>query len=757
MNVTGRIVAESYKLGFNRAPDLIFWVRTEKGRQKVSIPSPYLPREEAVIADEQEEAVTKIEVHDPPGVAIHRKALEGKGFNVFEADLPYCRLMKKVLGIYHNKISIREGEIFSYEGEVPGMVRGYYDIECDDTDMKKTPKPGTNRLICVTLVIVYPDGRVEEFTFTGDDEVKDILKPLLEKLQDVDLLIGWGSEDFDDDFIDTRMRMFQLDWNPKSIQRLDLMKVIQFRGGKRLESQRLDYVVNEFLVKERGWYKETIQRLKGYNRYFKNQGGKDEFGNEINRDTMQRVNASHARAVKDIDRAMEFSELRISLADVGGIQVADTYYQSRVIDSLVLRRFYNERPRLIARCRDENVKKERYKGAQVFDTIPGQHDNVLHFVWSEARKAAPKDYEELIPLLQSQKEGIFPQEMRKLEIWRAELKAEKVKYEADKTSAEYKKASMMDNTVKTLILAFYGQLGEPRSRYFVNLMAGLVTYGGRELILGTAKELTDLNLQIIYGDTDSLFAREAPEFAGAISDFEQFGQKLKAYLNEQFYPTLLTERWHISPERKRIQIGFEEVYDTIFFGESKKRYAGWAHGATKPEVVGFEQIRSDWCPLAKTAQWDILNMRLKKVDVEQIKSYIVKLKSDLLDGKYGAELIISKGYHKGESGYTSLPPHARAALKMTEAERQGDYKIHYVVSKAVRGAIDDVMPVVDRTKIPEIKMSARIYYWQHQIFPPTRRVLWGLFSDSELDVFESCAVKVPSRMDFWYTNQTIQE
>ena len=96
-------------------------------------------------------------------------------------------------------------------------------------------------------------------------------------------------------------------------------------------------------------------------------------------------------------------------------------------------------------------------------------------------------------------------------------------------------------------------------------------------------------------------------------------------------------------------------------------------------------------------------------------------------------------------------------MKMTEAERQGDYKIHYVVSKASKGTIEDVMPVIDRTKIPEIKTSARIYYWQHQIFPPTRRVLWGLFSDAELEVFEACATKQPQRIDFWFNNDTLPE
>ena len=799
--IQGRIVAETYRPAFNRAPDLIFWIRTTNGRVKVSLPSPVLPRyyvrerdfsgvekvlkekvgwfkavqlprSEAVIADEQDEAVVEINVHDPSSVAIHRKILEAAGFNVFEADLPYTRLMKKLLGIYHNKVKVVNGEYLPFDDEVPGMVKGYYDIETDDSDMKKTPKPAKNRITCITLITVYPDNRVEESTFCGDNETEDILKPFFEKMKDVDLLIGWGSSTFDDEFIDTRLRMAGLDWHSRSVQRLDLLEVIKFRGGKRLESQRLEYVVEEFLVKKppegSGIYEKTVQRLKGYHRYFHNQGGKDEFGNEINRETMVRVNASHARAVKDIDETLELSDLRISLADVGGIQVSDTYYQSRVIDSLVLRRFYNEHPRLITRCRDENVKKERYKGAQVFSTVPGQHDNVLHFdlvslynrivqtfnispeLWSEARKSNPQDYEELIPLLQTQKDGIFPQEMLKLEKWRAEFKAEKKKYEADKTSAEYKKAAMMDNTIKTLILAFYGQLGEPRSRYFVNLMAGLVTYAGRELILATAGELTNLGFEILYGDTDSLFAREGKDFDDVITDYEEFGAKIKTYLNETFYLSLLTSRWSIDPERKRIEIGFEEVYSTIFFGEARKRYAGMAYGAVKPEIVGYEQIRSDWSPLAKNLQLDTINMRLKKVQKNEIESKILQVKNDLLDGKFGKELIISKGMRRGESEYKSLPPHIRAAAKMTEAERQGDYKIHYVITRASKGAIDDVQPVlVNAMSVPEIKMSARIYYWTHQIFPPTARVLWGLFDEKELEALERCAARDVNKLDFW--------
>jgi DNA polymerase elongation subunit (family B) len=794
--ITGRIVGESYKNAFNRSPDLIFWVRTSEGKIKVSLPSPVPPRyyvknseykaieavlggkvgyhlarevplTEAVIADEQEEAVVEIRVHDPPAVAIHRKMIEAAGYKAFEADLPYTRLMKKILGIYNNRVMVRNGEYLPYQGEVPDMVRGYYDIETNDEDMKKKQSPAKNRIICISLIIVRTGQPDEVLTFCGDDEVNDILKPFLKKLEEIDLLIGWGSEDFDDDFINTRPAMFGLQFERKSIQYLDLLKVMQFRGGKRMESMRLEYAVNEFLVKDRKWYEKTVQRLKGYHRYFKNQGGKDEFGNEINRETLKRTNLSHAQAVRDIDKAMEFSDLRISLADVGGIQVADTYYQSRVIDSLVLRRFYNERPRLIARCRDENVKKERYKGAQVFPTVPGQHDNVLHFdlvslynrivqtfnispeLWSEARKKNPQNYEELIPLLQPQKDGIFPQEMKKLEKWRAELKAEKKKYEDNKESGEYRKASMMDNTVKTLILAFYGQLGEPRSRYFVNLMAGLVTYCGREIIMGTAQNLIEQGFDIIYGDTDSLFVKENSDFAGAVTDHEALGGRIKNYLNKEFYPQFLEKRWKVSPERKRIEIGFEEVYDTIFFGESKKRYAGWAHGAVKAEVVGFEQIRSDWCPLAKDTQLAILNMRLKKQPKDEIKSYIMQTKNELLDGKFTTQLIISKGMGRQASEYKALPPHIRAAMKMEQADLQGDYKIHFVITKASHGTIEEVAPVPDRTKVPPIEISGRVYYWNHQCWPPLERVLWGLFDEKEISAMSSCAAKEPSRLDFW--------
>jgi hypothetical protein len=120
----GRIVGETYKALLQRPPDVIFWIRTPEGKEKVVFTAPIfpdffirssdvqtaeqilrglgrhdvtpLPLSEATLAEKQDERVAQYNVAEPKRVAEFRRALESP------YTCPRCRKFewKTVCGIH---------------------------------------------------------------------------------------------------------------------------------------------------------------------------------------------------------------------------------------------------------------------------------------------------------------------------------------------------------------------------------------------------------------------------------------------------------------------------------------------------------------------------------------------------------------------------------------------------------------------------------------------------------------------------------
>src|SRR5207249_3321601 len=134
-----------------------------------------------------------------------------------------------------------------------------------------------------------PPTPTERVMAGSEDDIMLELGYYLKK--DTDLLIGWNSEDFDDKYLDTRIRKYPVPYDKHSFQTFDLYKIVGFKSEKKRESDRLEDVVDDILVqsKKLGWTK-TVERHNGkYHILFQKDVPK-----------LKQVNLSHSRAVRDI-------------------------------------------------------------------------------------------------------------------------------------------------------------------------------------------------------------------------------------------------------------------------------------------------------------------------------------------------------------------------------------------------------------------------------------------------------------------------
>ncbi len=100
---------------------------------------------------------------------------------------------------------------------------------------------------------------------------------------------------------------------------------------------------------------------------------------------------------------------------------------------------------------------------------------------------------------------------------------------------------------------------------------------------------------------------------------------------------------------------------------SKKRYAGAVRkdGGTLELVLrGLEAVRTDWTPLARRVQRELLTRVFTN---EPWESWLVALREDLVRGRLDRELVYRKRLRRDLDAYGAAPPHVRAA-RMLEGE-----------------------------------------------------------------------------------------
>jgi DNA polymerase, archaea type len=470
-----------------------------------------------------------------------------------------------------------------------------------------------------------------DFIWSPDHECNSERKMLLEfakvvKNVDPDILSGWNSDRFDLPFVVERFnkhnvptsllsRMGQTvepyHTNEGEVYRIrgrviiDYLKAFKKQHYGEMESYSLQAVAEAELGVgkiETGALPETLWKE---GRYIE----------------LLDYNRRDVEIMVQLDEKLHIFEFLDRVADIASCDFHDTLYNSRIVDSYILR--YTTKQGVILPSRRFNNKRHGYTGAKVLEPVKGIHTNVGIFdlaslypsiiiTWNLSPETVNQDDSWNKP------KGLVPTLLEDLFTLRQEYR------DAGRDNDQ--------RVVKEIMNSFYGVMALPTFRLYEQKVASETTRHGRDIIEYTKRCCNEANYEVIYGDTDSVFVSGIPNIAAA-SDLE-------STINSA-YNTFCSDS---GLKNHRLRIEFEE-FATRAIMVKKKRYAmKLADGRYK--IAGFQLKRSDTQPLTKEVQETILHQILSGKNKDETRDYYYKIKDEVLTGKVNHLIGIPRKFTK---------------------------------------------------------------------------------------------------------------
>jgi DNA polymerase I len=263
------------------------------------------------------------------------------------------------------------------------------------------------------------------------------------------------------------------------------------------------------------------------------------------------------------------------------------------------------------------------------------------------------------------------------------------------TNIEHRVLDARQKAVKIITNAAYGYAGWTGARWYNKPVAEAASAWGRYMILTAIKMAEKTGLQVVYGDTDSLF----------VTYEEKKTRELEKEIEQQLC----------------LDVEQSELYRRIFFTEAKKRYAGLRPDGTL-DIVGLEVIRGDWAEVAKKVQERVLEIVLKEQSPTKAADYVKDIINELRQRKVPfRDLIIWKTLTKPVEEYAIKASHVEAAkaLKNKGWHMTVGDKVGYVILPGEGRLYARVKPHVFAS-YDELDME---YYVSKQVVPAAARIL----------------------------------
>jgi DNA polymerase I len=262
-------------------------------------------------------------------------------------------------------------------------------------------------------------------------------------------------------------------------------------------------------------------------------------------------------------------------------------------------------------------------------------------------------------------------------------------------SVEYRVLDARQRAVKIITNATYGYAGWLGARWYLKPVAEAAAAWGRQTIKNTIEIAEKRGIEVIYGDTDSIFISYDKEKTDELS------REVAKDLGLEIKP--------------------DKVYTRILFTEAKKRYCGLLPDGHL-DIVGLEVIRGDWAAVAKNVQEAVLGILLRDESPEKAAEFVKSYISDFLGRKVSyRDLIIWKTLTKPVEEYAVKSAHVEAAKMLMKEGWEltiGD-KIGYVITVGAGKLYEKAKPYA-LSSYGEIDLN---YYVESQILPAALRIL----------------------------------
>jgi DNA polymerase-2 len=515
---------------------------------------------------------------------------------------------------------------------------------------------------------------------------------------DPDVLCGWNVVDFDLTVLETRCREHRV---PFALGRAgEVARVLQGSSSQQVAIARVPgRVVLDGIATlksathrfERFTLEYVSQELLGRGK--KMSAGVDPLA-EIRRmhaedpHALAAYNLTDCKLVLDIFEHTQLLGFAMERARLTGLAMDRQGGSVAAFDHLYLPRLH--RRGFVAPDVGVDVPGEASPGGHVLDSVPGLYRDVLSFDFRSLYPSIIRTF--LIDPLGMAQPGDDPVPGEEGATFardpaesgqRAILPGLIDTLHEARLSAIAAKNEALSRAIKIVMNSFYGVLGTPGCRFFDPRLPTSITRRGHAVIERARRFFEERGLPVIYGDTDSLFvhAKDHPPEAVA----KERGLLLAAELTKLLREEIRTEYRLDS----HLELRFESHYLRFLMPTtrgtergSKKRYAGLVRKG-EPELVvrGLEAVRTDWTPLARRVQRELLTRVFMD---EPFEAWLVDVAEDLRAGRLDAELLYRKKLRHKLSDYASegAPPHVRAA-RMRDADGDpegGAAEIEYVIT-----------------------------------------------------------------------------
>lgn len=257
------------------------------------------------------------------------------------------------------------------------------------------------------------------------------------------------------------------------------------------------------------------------------------------------------------------------------------------------------------------------------------------------------------------REGIFPKKLRL-------FKEERVRQKE------------MGNTVKQMALKIlinggYGVFGSRFFKYYDPRVAELITAYGRYTLTKMQEITEEMGLNVIYGDTDSLFIDTN------CGKTEIVRSQISTQVSDNRIAELISKFKAECNKRLGVEVEHAKTYKTAIISGKKKHYIGWTGiPGTAPDIVGMEGDKNDrprW--INKVFRHVVENILGANESSADPISTIKKSVSDLELGRVNHELLTrSVRLSKNPEEYQN-PNDRKRRLGIAVGARKGDVIEYY--------------------------------------------------------------------------------